>query len=293
MDIEELKRRLLLSSIDIAEPTLRRWAAEGIIASPRRHSKGKGGGRGRVSDWPHAAVEEAAACWYLRHEKRTRMPPSVTVLKEVKAIAERLYESPMDEPYFEYPDLYALTVNWVCAIEKVRHGWPFLQPARVTLYWSCWGGEGASRRTSHLSDVTVEHADAPLKDEYVHNDVDFGFACNRIASLLAQKPSKTTYDATDARQLAISEYYAKYENLFDFDTILSRDDPIEDPAERLRAIPEKYKNALYEEYKESATQNKYDEVIVRINSVNRAAISSWLVARICGIGPGARGLRGL
>ena len=135
--------------------------------------------------------------------------------------------------------------------------------------------------------MTVEHANVPLKDEYVHNDVDFGFACNRIVSLLAQKPSKTTYDPSDARQ-AISEYYERY----DFDTILSRGNPPEDPGERLRAISEKYKNALYEEYKESATQNKDDEVIVRINSVNRAAISSSLVAKICGIPPSARGLRG-
>jgi hypothetical protein len=136
MDITQLQSRIsALIGEYIPKPTLRRWAAEEIITSPERHSKGKGGGRGRVSDWSDKAVEEAAACWYVRYWKLTLVPPSAKVLSEVKRISEQLYENPLWNPYHA-GELSPLVVLWTCAVEKIRQGRSLLWPALVTFNWS-------------------------------------------------------------------------------------------------------------------------------------------------------------
>lgn len=136
MDITQLQSRIsALIRKEIPKPTLRRWAAEGIITKPERHSKGKGGGRGRVSDWPEKAVEEAAACWYIRSGKLTLVPPSAKVLVEVKRISAQLYDSPLWNPYFT-GELCPLVVLWTCAVEKIRQGHYLMNPALLTFNWS-------------------------------------------------------------------------------------------------------------------------------------------------------------
>ncbi len=84
MDHKELDERLSELGISIPQGTLTRWAAEGIIPSPKayfkkrerkvgRPSSKKGAedqpewSRGRFMDWPGEAAEMAAAVWALRN----------------------------------------------------------------------------------------------------------------------------------------------------------------------------------------------------------------------------------
>lgn len=83
MNLEELQMRLQNLGADIPESTLRRWAAEGLIANSIRYTKPrkKKWGRpykgkdkeaqpGLFSYWPEESLQEAAATWAVRNLPR-------------------------------------------------------------------------------------------------------------------------------------------------------------------------------------------------------------------------------
>jgi hypothetical protein len=140
------------------ESTLRRWAmkSEGIIDAPRRYSKGAGGGKGQHSDWSDEALEDAAACWYIRQVKRPIRRPSITALKVAKKLARRAYKTPLANPYWFTGkpggfSLHPLTVRWICTIEKIRHK-RTLDPIRVAFNWST---ERASKEGINQLDLEI------------------------------------------------------------------------------------------------------------------------------------------
>jgi len=185
MHINYMRARLSdlgIKYVDLPMPTLRRWAAEGIVTPPMRYSKGKGGGRGRVSYWSDRSLEEAAACWYVRNKISTLIPPSVKVLQKVKLLALALYD-PRSLAIVQSKELYPLVEKWICVVEKVRHNWSVNKPARITILWSSkeeseWDSmfeedDVIERDRFVLEDVTVEDVHSPLEEEFKIRDAAF------------------------------------------------------------------------------------------------------------------------
>lgn len=169
MNIEEIITRLHTLGVDIPPGTLRRWAAEGLISAPQRTQNPHG--RGRLSDWPETTVEEAAACWALRHFNTRWATPTVDAIKRTRRLVGKLRETPFDilkaglKPdgnramfFFSY-ELHPLIVLWVTTVEKARHGWPIQKPAQVTFAWTIEGTPQAGTLKHTLVGVTLEAAD--------------------------------------------------------------------------------------------------------------------------------------
>ncbi|MGZ4883652.1 MAG: MerR family transcriptional regulator [Halobacteriota archaeon] len=180
MDITAVTDRLRALGVTIPTGTLRRWAAEGLISAPTRTQNPHG--RGRLSDWPEPVVEEAAACWALRHLNTTWAVPSNDNIKRVRSLAHKLYETPTDiltavvRPdgtrgvcFFSY-ELHPLIVLWATTVEKARHGWPILKPACVTFEWTIEGTplEGTLKTT--LVRVRLEESDDGSNWLQVHSE---------------------------------------------------------------------------------------------------------------------------
>ena len=142
MNIKEFTDRLHRLGIDVPAGTLRRWAAEGLVTAPQRVQNPAG--RGRLSDWPETSVEEAAACWAVRHLTTRGASPNVETLQRVRLLSRKLYETPFGiirgdvKPdgtrglFLFSSELHPLVGNWAVTVEKVRRGWPVLKPARAS-----------------------------------------------------------------------------------------------------------------------------------------------------------------
>ncbi len=143
MNIESVKDKLRALGVTIPTGTIRRWSAEGLIPPPLRVQNPDG--RGWLSDWPEATVEEAAAVWAVRHLNTKVAAPTVDVIKEVKRLVPQVYEAPWElrtwavAPdgkrgiYLGSAELHPHLLLWVITIEKVRRNWPIVKPARVTV----------------------------------------------------------------------------------------------------------------------------------------------------------------
>ncbi len=180
MDVDAVIDNLRALGITIPAGTLRRWAAEGLISGPKRSQNPHG--RGRLSDWPEASVEEAAACWALRHLNTVWAVPSNDNIKRVRSFAHRLYETPIGimagavKPdgtrgmcFFSY-ELHPLIVLWATTVEKARHGWPILRPARVTFEWTIEGTPREGTFKKKLVDVNLEKSDDDQNWLQVHSE---------------------------------------------------------------------------------------------------------------------------
>lgn len=169
MNIEEFTDRLHRLGIDVPAGTLRRWAAEGLVTAPRRVQNPAG--RGRLSDWPETSVEEAAACWAVRHLTTRGAAPNVETMQRVRLLSRKLSETPFGIITGDVkPDgtrglflfssaLHPLVVNWAVTVEKVRRGWPVLKPARLTFRWTVAGTPHEGTLKTALVDATLEPAD--------------------------------------------------------------------------------------------------------------------------------------
>ncbi len=143
MNIESVTDKLRALGLMIPAGTIRRWSAEGLIPPPLRVQNPDG--RGWLSDWPEATVEEAAAVWAVRHLNTKVAAPTVDVIKEVKRLVPQVYEAPWElrtwavAPdgkrgiYLGSAELHPHLLLWVITIEKVRRNWPIVKPARVTV----------------------------------------------------------------------------------------------------------------------------------------------------------------
>ncbi len=183
MNIKTVTDKLSVLGLTIPAGTLRRWAAEGIVSAPRRTPNPRG--RGRLSDWPDKVVEEAAACWVLRHLGMRWAKPTVENIKRVRALVHQLYQSPIGlwKPgvlpdgrrgmfLFSY-ELHPLAVSWAVTIEKVRHNWRILKPARVTFSWTVEGTTLDRTLKLTLADVAVNDADRDtLEVHSTRTDID-------------------------------------------------------------------------------------------------------------------------
>lgn len=169
MNIEELSDKLRSLGITVPSGTLRRWAAEGLISAPKRIQNPEG--RGRLSDWPEASVEEAAACWAVRHLTTRGAPPSVETIREVRFLSRTLYERPFGiitgdvRPdgtrglYLFSSALHPLVINWAVTVEKVRRAWPVLKPARLTFRWTIEGRQHEGTFKATYVDAKLEPSD--------------------------------------------------------------------------------------------------------------------------------------
>ncbi len=169
MNIEEFTDRLRRLGIDVPAGTLRRWAAEGLITAPKRIQNPEG--RGRLSDWPETSVEEAAACWAVRHLTTRGAPPTIETIRKVRLLSYTLYERPFDiirgdvksdgtrSLYLFSSALHPLVINWAVTVEKVRRAWPVLKPARLTFRWTIEGREHEGTLKNTLAGITLEQAD--------------------------------------------------------------------------------------------------------------------------------------
>jgi hypothetical protein len=103
MRVEELVESLkkLLGGIQVPVGTIKRWAyTEGTIRDKPPQPVQKG--RGKASEWPEEALEEAAAVWAVRHHSHTkRLSPEV--IKHINAVADHLYMSPL--AYYTLPSV--------------------------------------------------------------------------------------------------------------------------------------------------------------------------------------------
>ncbi|MGZ4946858.1 MAG: hypothetical protein ACXV5N_10795 [Halobacteriota archaeon] len=183
MNIDTVTAKLRTLGLTIPPGTLRRWAAEGLINAPARVQNPKG--RGRLSDWPDSVVEEAAACWVLRHLDMRWAKPTVENIKRVRSLVPQLYETPVGlwkhgvlpdgrrgMFLFSY-ELHPLAISWAVTVEKVRHNWRILKPARVTFSWTVEGTPRDKTLKLTLVDVTLAEADRDFLEVHsTRTDVD-------------------------------------------------------------------------------------------------------------------------
>ncbi len=90
-----------LGGIQVPAGTIKRWAyTEGTIRDKPPQPVQKG--RGKASEWPEEALEEAAAVWAVRHHSHAkRLSPEV--IKHINAVADHLYMSPL--AYYALPSV--------------------------------------------------------------------------------------------------------------------------------------------------------------------------------------------
>lgn len=168
MHIEDITTALAALGLEIPAGTIRRWAAEGLIPAPLRVQNPVG--RGRLSDWPDAAVEESACVWALRHLNTKVATPTVAVIRKVKELVPVVYDAPWELRvwgvardgrrgiYLWSPELHPHLMLWVITREKARHRWPIIKPALVTMVWTREDApEGA--RSARFEGVKLEYAD--------------------------------------------------------------------------------------------------------------------------------------
>jgi hypothetical protein len=103
MRINELLKSLKeLGGIAVPEGTVKRWAyTEQTIRDTPPQPVQKG--RGKASNWPEAALEEAAAVWAVRHYAKNTTRLSPHVIKYVNEVADHLYMSPL--AYYTLPSV--------------------------------------------------------------------------------------------------------------------------------------------------------------------------------------------
>jgi hypothetical protein len=102
MRVDQLVKSLQkLAGIQVPVGTIKRWAyTEGTIRDKPPQPVQKG--RGKASEWPEEALEEAAAVWAVRHHSHTkRLSPAV--IKRINAVADHLYMSPL--AYYALPSV--------------------------------------------------------------------------------------------------------------------------------------------------------------------------------------------
>lgn len=183
MKSQELISRLKDLGIDVPMGTLGRWAHEGIITGPHRYTEQ--GKRGRFADWPEEALEEAVACWVVRHFDPVWGPPSKESLKAVRVVARELRETPWEEelclfdivaefdtfipfigvPYvnfykssnFDYIIFkpHELVTKWIATVEKVKHGIPITAQPSIIYDWIVDGKRDA--RANLCEDQTLTY----------------------------------------------------------------------------------------------------------------------------------------
>ncbi len=95
MRINDLLKSLKeLGGIAVPEGTVKRWAyTEKTIRDKPPQPVQKG--RGKASNWPEEALEEAAAVWAVRHYAKNTSRLSPDVIKYVNDVANHLYMSPL------------------------------------------------------------------------------------------------------------------------------------------------------------------------------------------------------
>ena len=102
MRVDQLAESLQkLGRIQVPVGTIKRWAyTEGTIRDKPPQPVQKG--RGKASEWPEEALEEAAAVWAVRHHSHAkRLSPEV--IKHINAVADHLYMSPL--AYYALPSV--------------------------------------------------------------------------------------------------------------------------------------------------------------------------------------------
>ena len=168
MNIEAITQKLRALGVTVPAGTIRRWSAEGLVPAPQRVQNPAG--RGRLSDWPEATVEEAAAVWALRHLNTKVAAPTVDVITRVKRLVPQVYDAPWElrawaiTPdgrrgiYLASAELHPHLVLWVITLEKVRHGWPIVKPARLTVVW-IRGVNPDGTRLMRFEGMALEEAD--------------------------------------------------------------------------------------------------------------------------------------
>ncbi len=169
MNIVDVTDKLRTLGVTIPAGTIRRWSAEGLLPAPQRVQNPAG--RGRLSDWPDATVEEAAAVWALRHLNTKVAAPTVDVIVQVKRLVSLVYDAPWElrtwavAPdgkrgiYLGSPALHPHLLLWVITVEKVRHYWPIVKPARVTMVWTREVAPDGTR-AMRFEGITLAEADA-------------------------------------------------------------------------------------------------------------------------------------
>lgn len=121
LDPKEFYHRLWSVGVDYRPVTIRKWAADGIIAGPR--------GRTRSAKWPEEAVGEAAAAYVLR---TAHGAPPETIRRAIQIIRKDLPGMRVLLPFREVS--YQLLVAATCAYVKAMRGMQLATPKRVT-YW--------------------------------------------------------------------------------------------------------------------------------------------------------------
>lgn len=121
LDPREFYHRLWSVGVDYRPVTIRKWAADGIIAGPR--------GRTRSAKWPEEAVGEAAAAYVLC--TTYRVSPE-TIRRAIQIIREYLPGLRVLLPFREVS--YELLAAATCAYWKGMRGIQLATPKRVT-YW--------------------------------------------------------------------------------------------------------------------------------------------------------------
>jgi len=94
MDIDNLTTKLQGLGIDIAPGTIRRWAHEGLIASPPRYAKQAKKGRGGPSNWSEKDLQEIAAVWSVRYLDSEHAVHSKSHIERARTLAQRFYAHP-------------------------------------------------------------------------------------------------------------------------------------------------------------------------------------------------------
>ena len=195
MHADELDERLQALGFPVKRGTLRRWAADGVIAGPQRYFREKADGQGRragrMADWPEATVEDTVA--YLRLKERHKNEPvQKSWIPQLRAQAASWYETPFWctgysgmayskelQDFLKQAGVHCFIIdftfgllidNWLPTIEKVRHSRPIDKPAKVVYVWDI-------PREGYKAAMTLEEA--------------------QQLNLPAMRPSVEMYDAVE------------------------------------------------------------------------------------------------
>jgi hypothetical protein len=87
MNEHELHERFLDLDFELPHTSIKRWSRQGLLPKPALStSRGTGGGRGRIADWPEETVEQAAAIYAIRNQgysglKRRIVPHTISTIR--------------------------------------------------------------------------------------------------------------------------------------------------------------------------------------------------------------------
>lgn len=109
--------------------------------------------------------------WALRHLNTKVAAPTVDTIIQVKRLVPQVYDAPWElrtwavAPdgrrgiYLGSPEIHPHLLLWVITVEKVRHRWPIVKPARVTIVWTREVAPDGTRKM-RFEGMALEEADA-------------------------------------------------------------------------------------------------------------------------------------